>query len=96
LRGWFWIDLIAIIPLDIIIVSCDSANEAARIARIARIYQLIRLARVFRVLRALQVHNIITWSDDGARVIKMRLGVERYVFMLIAYLILQHIFACMW
>ena len=57
IKGWFSVDLIAIIPLDLIIVPAEgesdkgSANKMIRLSRIGRMYKLIKLTRLLRVLK---------------------------------------------
>lgn len=50
LRLWFWIDLIAIIPLDIFFANTNATN----INKIIRLVRIIKLFRVFRVARILK------------------------------------------
>lgn len=53
LKGWFIIDLIAIIPFDRILASSDF-NSMARIARIGRLYKLAKLFKLFRVFKLMK------------------------------------------
>ena len=58
LKGWFWIDLISIIPFDRIIhlflddvpTSGNKVNSLIRVMKIGKIYKLIRLIRIIKIL----------------------------------------------
>jgi len=53
LKSWFIIDLVAIIPFDILLTSND-LHSMARIARIGRLYKLAKLFKLFRVFKLLK------------------------------------------
>ena len=54
LRGWFTVDLLAIIPFDKIIRSAQDYNQLARVARVGRLYKLVKLTRLFRMLKVVK------------------------------------------
>ena len=49
IKGWFFIDMIAVIPFDLIFESTN-LNEFVRIMRIGRLYKLIKLLKLMRML----------------------------------------------
>ena len=57
LKGWFAIDLFAVLDFDIFLKSSKdsgnstNANNLARMARIGRMYKLIKLTRLLRILK---------------------------------------------
>lgn len=55
LKGWFWIDTISILPLDLILLA-DSQNASvlARVAKIGKLYKLMRMLRLAKVLKLLR------------------------------------------
>ena len=53
-KGWFLIDLLAIIPFDYIL-NASSFNSLARVARFGRLYKLVKLTRLLRLLRVLKI-----------------------------------------
>ena len=93
LKGWFLIDLVAIIPFDLLFTSND-LHSMARIARIGRLYKLAKLFKLFRVLKLLkekskllkQIHEIL---NLGA-------GFERLFFFVVVFFLCTHIAACLW
>lgn len=72
LSGWFFIDLIAILPFNLILplftdpnpnedlsVSSTNQNEFIRITRISKLYKLIKITRLFRLFKFAQKKNKI-------------------------------------
>lgn len=60
LKGWFWVDLISILPIDAILVTTQShATVLARFAKIGKLYKLIRMIRLAKVLKLLKSKNTV-------------------------------------
>jgi hypothetical protein len=51
LTGWLLIDVISVIPFDLLFLTSGSFNRVARFARIGKLYKIIRLTRILRVLK---------------------------------------------
>ena len=51
LRGWFFIDLLAIIPFDVFAGGSSNANGMVRLTRLGRMHKIIKLLRLLRVLK---------------------------------------------
>lgn len=49
IKGWFFIDLIAIFPIDIIVTQYKDLNALARITRFVRMQKLVKLMRIFKI-----------------------------------------------
>jgi hyperpolarization activated cyclic nucleotide-gated potassium channel 1 len=58
LKGWFTIDLFAIIPFDILFGGND-LNQIVRITRISKMYKLVKLTRLVRILKVFKESNKI-------------------------------------
>ena len=56
LKGWFFIDLISVLPLNYILDS-GTAGGLARLARLPRLYKLLRLMKLVRMLKVLKEKN---------------------------------------
>ena len=50
LRGWFWIDVISVMPFDL--VSLVFASDGVGKLKILRVLRLLRLMKLLRILRA--------------------------------------------
>ena len=53
LKGWFTIDLVAVIPFEILF-GTTNLNEFVRITRIGRMYKLIKLTKLLRVMKVIR------------------------------------------
>jgi hypothetical protein len=50
LKGWFFIDFVSVIPLDLII-SYGSASKIIRFSRLGRIYRLLKVTKMAKLLK---------------------------------------------
>jgi len=88
LFGWFPVDVISVIPFDLLSVIADSSDMGnLKALRVIRVLRLIKLARVFRVSRLL-----VRWQNMFA--------VNYNLLSLVNYLVLvltaSHWFCCMY
>jgi potassium voltage-gated channel Eag-related subfamily H protein 7 len=88
MKGWFWIDLIAILPFDMIgvIASSDDLNnlKALRIARLLRLFKLLRILRAGRMFDRWESSMAINYSV---------LTLCKFVALTI---VVAHWLACLW
>ena len=56
ITGWFFIDLLTIIPFDTIF-EYSTYNKIARVARVGRLYKLVKLTKLFRFLKIMKEKN---------------------------------------
>ena len=54
LSGWFWIDVLSIIPFDLIANSQNNMNSMMKLLRISRMYKLIKLTRLIRMVKIIK------------------------------------------
>jgi hypothetical protein len=93
IKGWFFVDVIAIIPFDIFFGGSD-LNQAIRIAKIGRMYKLIRLTRLIRVLKIIKEKSkFLRYIQE---LFKISIGLQRLLGFLLAFFILIHICSCLW
>jgi len=62
ISGWFLIDLISVLPFDLIfeLVSAGGGsgmNRIARFARIGKLQKLIKISRMSRIVRLAKIQN---------------------------------------
>jgi hypothetical protein len=94
LQTWFLVDLLAILPFDIILRQTENYQQIVRFARIGRMYKLIKMIRLIRVLKIVkQRSQLLKYLNDF---LKIGLGFERLFFFAIIFLILCHILTCIW
>ena len=54
LTGWFWIDLLSIVPFDLIMQNANNMNSMVKIIRISRMYKLIKLTRLLKMIKIIK------------------------------------------
>lgn len=59
LKGWFIVDILSILPIDIILIGTGEATVLARFAKIGKLYKLIRMIRLAKVLKLLKSKNTV-------------------------------------
>jgi hypothetical protein len=93
MQSWFLIDILAIIPFDVIIGG-SGINGVVRIARIGRLYKLIKLTRLLRILKIVKERSkLLKYFKE---LMKVGVGFERLFFFVLMFLILCHIVSCLW
>ena len=93
MKVWFLIDLVSVIPFDIILYY-GNFNKVARFSRIGRLYKLIRLIKLVRLLKIAKVRNRIVKNLSEA--LKIGVGFERLVFLTLLFILLVHVIGCVW
>lgn len=93
LLGWFAIDLLAIIPFDIILNQSDMTS-LVRVARVGKLYKLVKLTKLIRVLKMVKEKSKLLKYIGGF--LQLSLGFERLSFFLLAFLMMTHILTCLW
>lgn len=91
LKGWFLIDLLAIVPFELIFNSVQQLNSLARLARFARLQKLIKLTRVLKIFK--DQNRILKYVTQY---LKIGLGFERLFFFVLVFFLTIHIGACLW
>lgn len=92
LKGWFFVDILSIIPFDIIFAK--NFSKLTRFMRMGQLYRLIRLTRMVRIIKVFKDRTKIT--KNMTEILRMGIGFERFVYMMFIYLLAQHIIACVW
>ena len=93
LHGWFLIDVMAIIPFDLVF-SGNQFNEIIRITRIGRLYKLVKLTKLIRILKIVKERGKL--AQYVQEFLKIGIGFERLIIFIFSFLMLIHIVACMW
>ena len=94
MKGWFLIDLFAIIPFDIILGSTAGFNQMVKISRLGRMYKLIKLTRLTRILKFLK--NKTKLAETIREFLKLGNGLERVVIFAFGFFLVCHIIGCLW
>ena len=94
LRGWFAIDALSSIPVEIIdaIMKLSSPGEGGP-NRSVRLLRALRLARLLRLLRLLKVGKYLETLDEQ---MKVNLQILQLVKVLAGIIYLAHLLGCFW
>lgn len=93
MTGWFTIDLVAIIPFDML-MGGNELNNLVRIARIGKMYKLVKLTKLIRVAK--MARDKSKMFKFFQKFFKIRLGLQRLSSFILSFFILIHIVACLW
>jgi hypothetical protein len=95
LKGWFTIDLFAIIPFDFLFSSLSTnVNGMVRVARLGKLYRLVKLTKMLRLLKIMKEKSkLMKYLND---ILKIGHSLERLFFFMIIFFILCHISSCFW
>lgn len=94
LTGWFTIDLLAIIPFDVIVQSQSDMSSMLRVARVGKLYKLVKLTKLIRVLKMVKEKS--KFSGFVGKYLKLSLGFERMSFFIFTIIMMTHILTCLW
>ena len=95
LKGWFWADLIATLPLDQIgkIVYAPMAENIGMVFKFMRIFKAVRLLRLIKLIKIFKDRKRMALFDSGSRI---KYGMRRLIISSFSFLLLCHMIACMW
>jgi hypothetical protein len=100
LLSWFWVDLIASIPVDLLTIflkavsgETDDNLKYYKLSRLPRLYRVIKIIRIFKILK------LSKYNSKFSRVLskfKLSAGSNRIVKFLSLAIFMVHIIACVW
>ena len=95
LKGWFTVDLLAIVPFDFLFtLGGSNFNGMVRVARLGKLYRLVKLTKMLRLLKIMKEKGkLMKYLND---VLKIGHSLERLFFFMIIFFILCHISSCFW
>lgn len=77
-----------------ILSELGKVNNIARFSRLSKIYRIVKITKLARLLKTVKIKDKIgKFLTDS---LKISMGVERLMLLLISFLILQHMAACIW
>lgn len=89
LRGWFWLDLLSILPFDLYAVAMADKADVSQL-RILRTVRVFRLAKLLRVARA---SRILSRWEERMSMSYCTLSLAKYTTLV---LFMTHWVACAW
>lgn len=97
--GFFWIDFMAILPIDLIIEMSSSgaqddvknSGNAQGLVKILRLNRLYRLLRIVRIIKLLNMKNYSLWLTSKIRISRTH---SRILKLISLAFLLVHLFSC--
>ena len=93
-KSWFLLDIVAILPLDLMTNSGNVENFAryARIGRVTKMIKLIKLLRIMK-LQKTSTFSLLTWMQEF-----MQISSDfKWFFLFFCYFgMTTHVVACFW
>ena len=94
LKTWFWVDLIATLPLDLLGDLLHNPIENIGIVfKFVRIFKIIRLLRLIKLIKIFKDRKRLILFQASSR---MNHGMRRLIISSFSFLLLCHIIACIW
>ena len=67
-----------------------------RIARLPKLYRLVKLSKLFRMVKVVKKGNVNKITKYFLEKLKVNANIERLIFFIFGFLILNHLSACVW
>jgi len=93
LTSWFVVDVIAIVPFNLIFGLKDYGS-LVRFSKVSRLGKLLKMLRMVRLLKILKERNKL--MSFVGEYLKISAGVERLTIFLIVFVLLCHIVTSLW
>ena len=99
IKGWFFLDVIACIPfqlIELIFTTGEAAggyNKLLRLARLPRLYRLLRILRLFKMTKIFKNNKNL---QGLIRIIKMNTAIMKLIKVLAATILVIHLMTCFW
>mmetsp|Transcript_16211 Transcript_16211/g.23456 ORF Transcript_16211/g.23456 Transcript_16211/m.23456 type:complete len:616 (-) Transcript_16211:47-1894(-) len=94
LKTWLVPDLLACLPMQLLLQNSKNYSSLIRVARLPRLYRLIKIAKLARVVKI--VKNKGTISKYFNFIFKLSAGVERLILSLLTFVVVLHVICCLW
>ena len=94
-KGWLFIDLIAILPFDLFVPSNGEAANLVRFARIGRVTKILKLLKLMRLMKLQKTSkfSLLTYLQD---VFEIGKDFKWMVTFMVYFMMVTHVVACIW
>ena len=92
LKGWFSIDLVSVLPVDIVVALAPNIIPSDNTA-LVRVVRLMRIARLFKLMRVLRASRIMQRWENA---IALTSSTRSIVTAWFSFVVILHWFACIW
>ena len=92
--GWFLIDLVAIMPVQIF--NSDATGSEFKLAKLARLPRLYKLLRIMRMVKMIRIIRKSALFQEMFDTISIGVGMMRLIKILVMTFFMVHLMACFW
>lgn len=96
LTGWFILDLLAVIPIQLLESAFSGGGQQVKLTRLARLPRLYRLMRILRMVKMLRIFRKSSQFKDWMNTLNISVGLIRMLNVLAIMFFLVHLMACFW
>lgn len=96
LKSWLIVDLISVIPINEMTTNSFTYNKITRISRLPKLYRLVKLTKLLRITKMSGEGNVNKIAKYFLEKLKINANIERLLFFILTFLILNHLCACFW
>ncbi len=96
LKSWFVIDLISVLPISKFTNTGFKYNSLTRIGKLPKLYRLLKLTKLLRMSKMAKKGNVNRITKFFLEKLKVNANVERLIYFILTFLLLNHLSACIW
>ena len=99
MKRWFWLDIIASFPYEIVadaFISGDDDEQISDGVQLLKIIRVFKLLKILRVLRVLKLSNVMKKFHDYYQFSSVVDGIISFIKLALTILFLAHFLACFW
>ncbi len=96
LKGFFFIDLIATLPISYILDSSSGNAVANKLGKLGRLPRMVRFLRAVRLLKLLRVYKLKDFIVRLETQYNVHHGITRMIKILATVILVTHVTACGW
>ncbi len=87
---WFIVDVIILIPFELI-------NRDLRLLKLFLLLKIAKLIDFFRYTRIIKLFSVFKESKFiHSNILRMGVGFDRFIYLMLVYLLFMHILTCVW
>jgi len=94
--SWFIVDLIASLPMDIVLLAVEGTGEPLVLAKLFKTLRLIRVSRMIKLIRVVKLKGLINDLEDRFDGINLNPGVRKLLQTVFLVVVISHVTACLW
>lgn len=98
LKGWFWVDFLAILPR--FMQDFEASHDSNEFVKALAFFKIARIGRLIKLLRLLKIFKTLKQKDKMKSLIenktRMSVAKERLLIFSVFAILFVHTIACLW